>query len=109
MSYSSNENHPKLSEKGLLTPDNSVMALIDHQPEMLFGTSNFHRQTIINNTVTFAKASWVPDVPVALTTMETKSFSGNMRPQLRVVFPGQEPHRAFIDEFLGRQEGRSGH
>ena len=27
----------QLSEKGLLTPDNCVVALIDHQPQMLFG------------------------------------------------------------------------
>jgi hypothetical protein len=40
----SNGNRPKLSEKGLLTPDNCVVALIDHQPQMLFGTSNFDRQ-----------------------------------------------------------------
>jgi hypothetical protein len=45
MSYPSNGNRPKLSEKGLLTPDNCVVALIDHQPQMLFGTSNFDRQT----------------------------------------------------------------
>ena len=66
MSYSSNGNRPKLSEKGLLTPDNCVVALIDHQPQMLFGTSTFDRQTIINNTVAFAKASRVFDVPVVL-------------------------------------------
>ena len=30
-------------------------------------------------------------MPVILTTVETKSFSGNMWPQLRAVFPGQEP------------------
>lgn len=40
---------PKLSEKGLLTPDNCVVTLIDLQPQMLFGTSNFDRQTIINS------------------------------------------------------------
>jgi nicotinamidase-related amidase len=88
---SPNGNRPKLSEKGLLTPDNCVVALINHQPQMLFGTSNFDRQTIINNTVAFAKACRVFDVPVVLTTVETKSFSGNMWPQLRAVFPGQEP------------------
>jgi hypothetical protein len=38
MTYSSNGNRPKLSEKGLLTPDNCVVAFIDHQPQMLFGT-----------------------------------------------------------------------
>src|ERR1700739_1211093 len=91
MSYSSNGNRPKLSEKGLLTPDNCVLALIDHQPQMLFGTSNFDRQGIINNTVAISKAARVFDVPVVLTTVETKSFSGNMWPQIRAVFPGQDP------------------
>ena len=73
---SSNGNRPKLSEKGLLTPDNCVVALIDHQPQMLFGTSNFDRQTIINNTVALAKATRVFDVPVVLTTVESNGFSG---------------------------------
>jgi hypothetical protein len=30
--------HTKRSEKGLLTPDNCVVAFIDHQAQMLFGT-----------------------------------------------------------------------
>ena len=81
----------KRSEKGLLTPDNCVVAFIDHQPQMLFGTSNFDRQSIINNTVALAKATRIFDVPVVLTTVETKSYSGNMWPQLKAVFPGQEP------------------
>ena len=34
---SSANGHAKRSEKGLLTPDNCVVALIDHQPQMLFG------------------------------------------------------------------------
>ena len=58
---------------------------------MLFGTSNFDRHSIINNTVALAKATRIFDVPVVLTTVETKSFSGNMWPQLKAVFPGQEP------------------
>jgi len=88
---SASGNRPKLSEKGLLTPDNCVVALIDYQGQMLFGTSNFDRQGIINNTVAFGKATRVFDVPVVLSTVETKSFSGNMWPQLRAVFPGKEP------------------
>ena len=31
------QGHMKLSEKGLLTPDNWVVTLIDLQPQMLFG------------------------------------------------------------------------
>jgi len=90
MSTKSSGSRYKLSEKGLLTPDNCVVALIDHQPQMLFGVNNFDRQSIINNTVALAKATQVFDVPVVLTTVETKSFSGNIWPQIKAVFPNQE-------------------
>ena len=79
------------SEKGLLTPDNCVVAFIDHQPQMLFGTANFDRQSIINNTVALAKATRIFDVPTVLTTVETKAFSGNMWPQLQAVYPERTP------------------
>jgi nicotinamidase-related amidase len=79
----------KRSEKGLLTPDNCVVTLIDLQPQMLFGVANFDRQTVINNNVALAKAAKVFDIPVVLTTVETKTFSGNMWPQIHAVFPKQ--------------------
>jgi len=81
----------KRSEKGLLTPDNCVVAIIDLQPQMLFGVANFDRQTIINNNVALLKAAKVFDVPVVLSTVETKSFSGNMWPQIQAIFPNQTP------------------
>ena len=81
----------KRSEKGLLTPDNCVVTQIDLQPQMLFGVSNFDRQAIINNNVALSKAARVFDVPVVLSTVETKGFSGNMWPQIQAVFPKQTP------------------
>ena len=86
-----NSSRAKRSEKGLLTPDNCVVAIIDLQPQMLFGVANFDRQTIINNNVALLKAAKVFDVPVVLSTVETKSFSGNMWPQIQAVFPQQTP------------------
>jgi nicotinamidase-related amidase len=79
------------SEKGLLTPDNCVVAFIDHQPQMLFGVSNFDRQSIINNTVALAKATRIFEVARVLSTVETKSFSGNMWPELKAIFPDRTP------------------
>ncbi len=81
----------KLSEKGLLTPDNCVVAMIDLQPQMLFGVASVDRQSIINNNVALAKATRVFDVPVVLSTVETKSFSGYMWPQIKAIFPDQQP------------------
>jgi hypothetical protein len=56
---SSNNHRPRFSEKRLLTPDNCVITLIDLQPQMLFGVSNFDRQSIINCNVALAKAAKV--------------------------------------------------
>ena len=81
----------KRSEKGLLTPDNCVVAIIDLQPQMLFGVTNFDRQAIINNNVALLKATRVFDVPVVLSTVETKSFSGNMWPQIQAIYPDRTP------------------
>jgi len=86
-----NPRRAKRSEKGLLTPDNSVVAIIDLQPQMLFGVANFDRQTIINNNTVLSKAARVFDIPVVLSTVETKSFSGNMWPQIQAIFPNQKP------------------
>src|SRR5436309_4500119 len=86
-----NSGRPKLSEKGLLTPDNCVVAIIDLQPQMLFGVANFDRQTIINNNIALLKAVRVFNVPVVLSTVETKGFSGTMWPQIQAVFPKQTP------------------
>ena len=80
-----------LSGKGLLTPDNCVLALVDHQPQMLFGVGNFDREDIINKTVAIAEASRIFHVPTVLSTVETKSISGYMWPQLKAIFPHQEP------------------
>ena len=81
----------KLSEKGLLTPDNCVVAFIDLQPQMLFGVANFDRQAIINANVALAKATRVFDVPVVLSSVETKSFSGNTWPQLLAALGNPNP------------------
>lgn len=82
---------PKLSEKGLLTPDNCVVTIIDLQPQMLFGVGNFDRQTVINSNLVLAKAAKVFGVPVVLSTVETKGFSGYMWPQIQAVYPEQTP------------------
>ena len=81
----------KRSEKGLLTPDNCVVTLIDHQPQMLFGINSIDRQSLINNVVGFAKAAKIFEVPLILSTVETKSFSGYLWPQLQAIYPDQTP------------------
>lgn len=75
----------------LLNPQNSAVIFIDFQPQMTFGVANIDRQTLFNNVLLLAKAAKIFKVPTILTTVETKSFSGNMWPQLLDIFPGQKP------------------
>ena len=71
----------------LLNPQNSAVIFIDHQPQMTFGVANIDRQTLFNNVILLAKAAKIFRVPTILTTVETKSFSGNIWPQLLDIFP----------------------
>lgn len=70
-----------------LTPQNSQMIFIDHQPQMAFGVQSIDRQTLKNNTVALAKAARLFDIPTTITTVETDSFSGHTYPELLAVFP----------------------
>lgn len=72
----------------LFTAENTVVAFIDHQPQMTFGVASIDRATLVNNVVLFAKAAKEFGVPVVLTAVETESFSGYIWPQLLDVFPG---------------------
>src|SRR5258708_26512282 len=75
----------------LLTPQNCTVIFIDHQPQMTFGVMSIDRQLLFNNVIGLAKAAKIFKVPVILTTVETKGFSGYMWPQLLEVFPDRQP------------------
>jgi len=77
--------------QGLLTPGESVVALIDYQPQMFFGVGSHERHMVLNNAVALAKAARLFDVPVILTTVAAKTFSGALLPEIQDVFPDQIP------------------
>jgi nicotinamidase-related amidase len=79
--------NPKLE---VLTPQNSQLIFIDHQPQMAFGVQSIDRQTLKNNTVALAKAAKVFNIPTIITTVETESFSGHTYPELLDVFPDKK-------------------
>lgn len=76
--------NPKLE---VLTPQNSQIIFIDHQPQMAFGVQSIDRQTLKNNTVALAKAAKAFNIPTVITTVETQGFSGHTYPELLNVFP----------------------
>ena len=76
--------NPKLE---VLTPHNSQLIIIDHQPQMAFGVQSIDRQTLKNNVVGLAKAARAFGIPTIITTVETESFSGRTYPEILDVFP----------------------
>ena len=71
----------------VLTPQNSQIIFIDHQPQMAFGVQSIDRQTLKNNVVALAKAAKVFKVPTTITTVTSQSFAGYAYPELLDVFP----------------------
>jgi len=81
----------------LLTPENCVLILIDHQPFQFAGLRSHDTQTVINNVVGLAKAAKVFNVPTLLTTV-VEGRGGHLLKQLQDVFPDQKPiDRTFIN------------
>lgn len=74
----------------LLTPDNSVLLMIDYQPQMFFGVASQDRQSLKNNSIGLAKSARLFKVPTILTSVETEGFSGYVIPELLDVFPNQD-------------------
>ncbi|ALD91163.1 hydrolase [Cupriavidus gilardii] len=79
--------NPKLE---VLTPENSQLIIIDHQPQMAFGVQSMDRQLMKNNVVGLAKAAKIFEIPTVITTVESESFSGYTYPELLDVFPNQK-------------------
>jgi len=79
------------TDKGLLTPENCAIVFIDHQPDLLPDVDNGDGRELIDSLKVLAKAARIFCVPVILTAVESKGFSGKLIPQLVEFFPGQIP------------------
>ncbi|MFF3716464.1 hydrolase [Streptomyces prasinus] len=83
-------NETKSGLQALLTPEESVVVLIDHQP-FQFANLNSHEPTmIVNNAVALAKVAKLFDVPTILTTV-LEERGGYLIKGLQDVFPEQKP------------------
>jgi len=80
----------KTGLQALLTPEESVLLLIDHQP-FQFANLHSHEPTmVVNNVVGLAKGAKVFGVPTVLTTV-LEERGGLLIKDLQNVFPEQKP------------------
>ena len=95
MNTSTNRTYSGLD--ALLTPENSVLVLIDHQPFQFANTHSHDATLIVNNVVGLAKAAKVFNVPTILTTV-VEERGGFIIKGLQDVYPEQKPiNRTFIN------------
>ncbi|GAA1444319.1 hydrolase [Nocardiopsis tropica] len=83
--------------QALLTPEESVVVLIDHQPFQFANLNSHEPSMVVNNVVGLARAAKVFDVPTVLTTV-LEERGGFLLQALQDVFPEQKPiDRTFIN------------
>jgi len=71
----------------LLTPDNHVLVMIDHESQMAFPVTNIPIMTLRNNVALVAGGSKIFKVPTIITTVAEKSFSGPVFPEIMEYYP----------------------
>ena len=74
----------------LITPENSVVLLMDHQPFQFANLHSHEPQMVVNNVVGLAKGAKAFNVPTILTTINAAT-GGALLPSIQTVFPEQEP------------------
>ena len=74
--------------QSLLTPDDHVLLLIDHQSQMSFATHSIDATLLRNNTALVAEAAKGFGVDTILTTVAEKAFSGPIYTEISEAFPG---------------------
>src|ERR1700746_2073662 len=83
----------------LLTPENCVLLLIDHQPFQVANVNSHEPTMVINNVTALARIAKVYRIPTILTTVNEER-GGAIFKQVQAVFPDQKPiNRTFINSW----------
>ena len=88
---------PKTGLDALLTPDNCVLVLIDHQPFQLANVNSHEPTMVMNNVTGLAKTAKAYGIPTILTTV-TEERGGLIFKGLQDLFPDQKTiNRTYIN------------
>jgi nicotinamidase-related amidase len=97
------DKNPRAGLAALLTPEKSVVVLIDHQPFQFANVHSHEPSMIVNNVTGLAKAAKVFGVPTVLTTV-MEQRGGFLIKEVQGVFPEQKPiNRTWINTWEDRR------
>lgn len=74
-----------------LTPENSVLLLVDYQPQFVFATRSSSIDDLVNNAQGLAKAARAFEVPIVATTITAQGFAGPLLADLQSVIADVQP------------------
>jgi nicotinamidase-related amidase len=87
----------------LLTPEESVLVLVDHQAFQFANLHSHEPQLVVNNVVALAKTAKLFGVPTILTTV-LEERGGYIIKGIQDVFPDQKPiNRTFINAWQDKR------
>ena len=72
-----------------LTPDNSLLLLVDYQPSMIKGVGSGDRIAMRHSALASAKAAKILGIPVILTAINPE-MNGEFFKEISELFPGQQ-------------------
>jgi nicotinamidase-related amidase len=76
--------------KSLITPQDHLLILIDHQSQMAFATHSIDAATLRTNTAVVANAAAGFGVSTIVTSVAEKTFSGPIFDEIKAAFPDAE-------------------
>jgi nicotinamidase-related amidase len=68
-----------------------AILLIDHEPQMFFGVESDCRTSVLNAVTALAKTASVFQIPIILSTVEARQFSGPLVSMVQTVHPDITP------------------
>src|SRR5467141_5048943 len=87
----------KVGLEALLTPDNCVVVMIDHQPFQLANVNSHEPTMVINNAIGLAMTAKAYGIPTILTTV-TEERGGQIFKGIQDIFPDQKTiNRTYIN------------
>ena len=75
----------------LLDPAQSVIMIVDEQPQLFFGVESTSCAAVVNNAIGLARTARLFQVPCILTTVAATTFAGPMYSKIQAVYPASIP------------------
>lgn len=76
---------PAWTEAGLLSPEDSILLLVDLQPVFSFTVKSIDIQGLISNATALAKTAKAFDIPIVVSTIAAETYGGPIFPELQEV------------------------